>query len=68
MVARIPQVRGEVSQAQREDVIGALRELLVARFGSPPELPDCTDSDSLELTIAGVKSITGGSRPVAEKR
>jgi hypothetical protein len=30
----------------------ALRELLAARFGSPPELPDRTDSDSLELTIA----------------
>ena len=36
----------------RENVIDALRELLVARFGSPPELPDCTDTDSLELTIA----------------
>ncbi len=36
----------------RENVIDALRELLAARFGSPPELPDRTDSDSLELTIA----------------
>jgi hypothetical protein len=36
----------------RENVIDALRELLAARFGSPPELADRTDSDSLELTIA----------------
>jgi multiple sugar transport system ATP-binding protein len=33
-------------------VSDALRELLAVRLGSPPELPDCTDSDSLELTIA----------------
>jgi hypothetical protein len=33
-------------------VIDALRELLAARFGSPPELPDRTGSDSIELTIA----------------
>ena len=32
--------------------LDALRELLAARFGSPPELPDRTDSDSLELTAA----------------
>ncbi|MGZ4406409.1 MAG: hypothetical protein ACXVE1_17135 [Gaiellaceae bacterium] len=30
----------------------ALRGLLAARFGSPPEPPDRTDSDSLELTVA----------------
>jgi predicted RNase H-like HicB family nuclease len=52
-----PKVRGAISQGAtrrgaRENVIDALRELLVARFGSPPELPDCTDTDSLELTIA----------------
>ena len=57
VVARIPQVRGAISQgATREEaranVIDALRELLAARFGSPPELPDRTDNDSLELTIA----------------
>ena len=57
VVARIPQVRGAISQGRtreeaRENVIDALRELLAVRFGSPPELPDPADSDSLELTIA----------------
>jgi hypothetical protein len=57
VVARIPQVRVRSARAQpdeeaRENVIDALRELLAARFGSPPELPDRTHSDSLELTIA----------------
>jgi len=57
VVARIPQVRGAISQGPtreeaRENVIDALRELLAVRFGSPPELPDAIDSDSLELTIA----------------
>jgi len=57
VVARIPQVRGAISQGAnreeaRENVIDALRELLAVQFGSPPELPDPTDSDSLELTIA----------------
>jgi predicted RNase H-like HicB family nuclease len=57
VVARIPQVRGAISQGAtreeaRENVIDALRELLAVRFGSPPELPDPGDSDSLELTIA----------------
>src|SRR5450755_2482732 len=57
VVARIPQVRGEISQGRtrqeaRENVIDALRELLAVRFGLPPELPDPADSDSLELTIA----------------
>ena len=57
VVARIPQVRvqsarGQPDEEARENVIDALRELLAARFGSPPELPDRTDSDSLELTIA----------------
>lgn len=33
-------------------MIDALRELLAALFGSPSELSDRTDSDSLELTIA----------------
>jgi hypothetical protein len=33
-------------------VIDAVRELLAARFGSPPELPDRTGSDSIELMIA----------------
>lgn len=57
VVARIPQVRGAISQGAtreeaRENVIDALRELLAVRFGSPPELSDPADSDSLELTIA----------------
>jgi predicted RNase H-like HicB family nuclease len=57
VVARIPQVRGAISQGAtreeaRENVIDALRELLAVRFGSPPELPEPADSDSLELTIA----------------
>jgi hypothetical protein len=57
VVARIPQVRvqsarGQPAEEARENVIDALRELLAARFGSPPELPDRTGSDSLELTIA----------------
>jgi hypothetical protein len=57
VVARIPQVRvqsarGQLDGEARENVIDALRELLAARFGSPPELPDRTGSDSLELTIA----------------
>jgi hypothetical protein len=44
--------RAQPDEEARENVIDALRELLAARFGSPPELPDRTDSDSLELTIA----------------
>jgi hypothetical protein len=57
VVARIPEVRARSARAQpdeeaRENVIDALRQLLAARFGSPPELSDRTDSDSLELTIA----------------
>jgi len=43
IVARIPQVRGAISQGAtrtqaRENVIDALRELLAARFWAPPEL------------------------------
>jgi hypothetical protein len=56
VVARIPQVRGAISQGAtrqeaRENVIDALR---IARdpVRITPELPDPTDSDSLELTIA----------------
>ena len=57
VVARIPRsgvqsARGQPDEEARENVIDALRELLAARFGSPPELPDRTGSDSLELTIA----------------
>lgn len=36
----------------RENVIDALREVLAVRFGQAPELPDPSDVDSLELTIA----------------
>jgi predicted RNase H-like HicB family nuclease len=57
VLARIPQVRGAISQGEtraqaRENVIDALRELLAARFGSPPDVDLPADSDSLELTIA----------------
>jgi predicted RNase H-like HicB family nuclease len=57
VLARIPQVRGAISQGEtredaRENVIDALRELLALRFGTPPEQVSPTDSDSLELTIA----------------
>lgn len=54
-LARIPEVRGAISQGEtraqaRENVIDALKELLAARadFQSPRPI----DSDSLELTIA----------------
>lgn len=45
MVARIPEVRARSARAQpdeeaRENVIDALRQLLAARFGSPPELSE----------------------------
>jgi hypothetical protein len=57
VVATIPMSGAQSARSQadgeaRDNVIDALRELVAARFGSPPELPDCTDSDSLELTIA----------------
>jgi predicted RNase H-like HicB family nuclease len=57
VVARIPQVRGAISQgATREDaranMIDAPREVLEVSFGAPPELSEPTDNDSLELTIA----------------
>ena len=57
VLARIPQVRGAISQGEtreeaRENVIDALQEVLAARFGSPPQLDDPADGDSLELTIA----------------
>jgi hypothetical protein len=44
--------RAQPDEEARENVIDALRELLAARFGAPPRLPDRTDSDLLELTIA----------------
>ena len=57
VLARIPQVRGAISQGQtrdeaRDNVIDALGEVLAARFGAPPSVQDATDSDSVELTIA----------------
>ena len=57
VVARIPQVRGAISQGAtreqaRANVIDALREVLEVRLGAPPELSEPADSDSLELTIA----------------
>jgi hypothetical protein len=48
----VQSARGQPDEEARENVIDALRELLAARFGSLPELPDRTGSDSLELTIA----------------
>ena len=57
VLARIPQVRGAISQGQtraeaRDNVIDALREVLAVRFGAPPSVQDATNSDSVELTIA----------------
>ncbi len=57
VLARIPQVRGAISQGQtreqaRENVIDALREVLAVRFGTPPDLEAASGSDSVELTIA----------------
>jgi predicted RNase H-like HicB family nuclease len=57
VLARIPQVRGAISQGPtraqaRENVIDALRELLAVRFGDPPDLANAADGESLELTIA----------------
>ena len=50
--SRVRSARAQPDAEAHENVIDALRELLAARFGSPPELPDRTHSDSLELTIA----------------
>lgn len=55
--ARIPQVRGVISQGRtraqaRENVIDALREILAARFGEAPEIREASDVDSLQLTFA----------------
>jgi predicted RNase H-like HicB family nuclease len=57
ILARIPQVRGAVSQGEtradaRENVIDALHEVLAVRFGAAPELAAVADSELLELTIA----------------
>jgi predicted RNase H-like HicB family nuclease len=57
VLARIPQVRGAISQGAtreeaRENVIDALREVLAVRFGTPPAVHEAPDSESVELTIA----------------
>lgn len=57
VLARVPQVRGAISQGQtraeaRDNVIDALRELLEVRFGAPPITHGNGDSDSLQVTIA----------------
>jgi predicted RNase H-like HicB family nuclease len=57
VLARIPQVRGAVSQGEtraeaRENVIDALHEVLAVRFGASPEFASPGDGNSLELTIA----------------
>jgi predicted RNase H-like HicB family nuclease len=57
VLARIPQVRGVISQGAtrdeaRENVIDALREVLAVRFGTPPEVHEATDCESVALTIA----------------
>jgi predicted RNase H-like HicB family nuclease len=54
VLARMPEVRGAISQGKtraeaRDNVIDALRELLAARIDSSSEP---VDRDSLELTIA----------------
>ncbi len=57
VLARVPQVRGAISQGEtrveaRDNVIDALRELLAVRFGAPPVTHENGDSDSLRITIA----------------
>lgn len=57
VLAQIPQVRGVISQGPtrneaRENVIDALREVLAVRFGTPPDVQETADSESVELTIA----------------
>lgn len=57
VLARVPQVRGAISQGEtreeaRDNVIDALRELLAVRFGVPPITHGNGDSDSLRVTIA----------------
>jgi predicted RNase H-like HicB family nuclease len=47
VLARVPQVRGAISQGAtreeaRENLIGALREVLAVRFGTPPAVQDAT--------------------------
>ena len=41
----VQSARGQPDEEARENVIDALRELPAAPFGSPPELPDCTDRE-----------------------
>lgn len=58
VLARVPQVRGAISQGEtreeaRDNVIDALRELLAVRFGAPPITHGNGDSDSLRVTITG---------------
>lgn len=57
VLARIPQVRGVISQGAtrdqaRENVIDALREVLAVRFGTPPGVQETAGSESVEPTIA----------------
>lgn len=57
MLARIPPVRGVISQGAtraeaRENVIDALREVLAVRFATSPGVQEMPDSESVELTIA----------------
>jgi predicted RNase H-like HicB family nuclease len=73
VVARIPHVRGAIIQGAtdeeaRENVIDALRELLAApvRFAARAARPH--RQRLARADDRGLKSMTVGSRPVAEKR
>jgi len=56
IVASIPEVPGAFSQGRtrqeaHDNVIDALRELLLFRFGSHPQIGTDQESESLELRI-----------------
>lgn len=56
IVARVPEVRGAISQGRtrdeaRENVIDALHGILALRLGSGDTVTPTSDSDSLELVI-----------------
>lgn len=58
ILARIPAVQGVMSQGRtraeaRENVLDALRLMLVPEPGSPEAVPADADVDSLELTLSG---------------
>jgi hypothetical protein len=55
-------------EGARENVIDALRELLAARFGSPARAARPHRQRLARADACGLKSMTGESRAVAEKR